>query len=704
MIDDTLPIASEESASSPSSTGSQDLQTMLEDPDAAKKRKKRNQEFRSRIDACKIYRRKLVQIWTMSIDYRRGKPFASQTDEDRIVVPIDWSMTKAKQAALFSQTPQIHVDHAPQSQQAGPWLYAFEQKLNDTIVVAGIESAMDEVMPDCINAAGIGVVLISHESITVDVPISAVDPMAAQDPNQPQLEPVTVPKTIDHRYTICRISPADFLWPINFTGSDFDNAPWLGRTGRISWSQAVQRFKLKESDRDSIMGEERTTMDRLTHDIDKDKTIADEMVGFDEIFYKEFQYDEDAKSYATLHHMVYVQGKDEPVIDEPWKGQNITFSQEGTIEIVGALKFPIRVLTLSYITDETIPPSDSAMGRSQVNEINKSRTQMILQRERSLPVRWFDVNRVDPAIQQGLMRGTWQAMIPVQGQGANIIGEVVRSPIPPENFKFDEIAKQDLSEIWQMGPNQAAGTGEQIETKAESNNIQAGFTARIGRERAKVGKFFVSIGEVLGGLICLYEPATAFGKDFDPGVCRTLAYSILEDSTVLIDSNQRIKRLVDFLNFSAKSGWVNIEPVLKEIATLSGLDPTVVIVPPQPKPPVEPNISLRLTGVEDMLNPLTLAVLIKSGQAPTPELIEQAKQLIQQAVTPPPMPALPGQPGGLPGPEGAQTPLPEPPHPLGASPDQVPPPPVPQVGEAHPNWGINPHVTQRTEDETGGNQ
>src|SRR6266851_1597384 len=149
-------------------------ESMQEDPQApttektppADRPRKRFDEWNQRISACKIYRKKLISNWTINIDYRRGKPFASQTDEDRVVVNLDWSLTKAKQASLFSQVPQIHIDHAPQTQSSGPWLFSFEQRVNDTIVVAGIEAAMDEALVDCINAAGIGAVLVSHESIT----------------------------------------------------------------------------------------------------------------------------------------------------------------------------------------------------------------------------------------------------------------------------------------------------------------------------------------------------------------------------------------------------------------------------------------------------------------------------------------------------------------------------------------------------------
>jgi hypothetical protein len=664
-------------------------------PQVDPKKKKRNAQFKQWIDVTKSYRKKLIANWTTSIDYRRGKPFASQTDDDTIAVNLDWSLTKAKQASLFSQVPQVRIAHHPNTEQAGPWVAIFERKLNDELIKAGIESAMDEVLPDCINASGIGIVSVSYECIHEDKEVPSIDlavlpPEIHQQilqsgalPDGTEIPMETVPQVVAKRYIVRRISPSDFLWPIDFTGSNFDNAPWLGRSGRIPWGEAAIKFNLSEEDKESYLGVDNDPNTRLTADLDRNTMDVDEKVEFNEIFYKEYVYDSEAKSYETIHHLVFIANHPDPVIDEPWNGQRLD-EQNGTI--LGSLKYPIRVLSLTYITDETIPPSDSAIGRPQVNEINKSRTQMIRQRERSIPVRWINPDRVDPMIQQALMRGTWQNFIPIQGDGARAIGEVARANYAQEDFTFDQIAKRDLSESWTIGPNQM-GSGADVETKGESTEIAQGFQTRIGRERAKVASHFVSIAEVLGSLMILYEDPSTFGQGFEPALSRALSFSILADSTVLVDANQRLQRINQFLNMYAKSGWVNIEPILKEAATLTGLDPNVVIQPPQPKPPVEPNISLRLTGTEDMMNPLTLAFLIGAGQGPKPENIELAKKLIQQAVTAPPGLQLEGGPGT----PGAM--------PMGMMPQGQPPipqPAPPAVGQANQDMASLPKITKRS--------
>jgi hypothetical protein len=655
------------------------------------KDKKRHAEFRQFIETNKHYKRKLVSNWTTNIDYRRGKPFASQSDDDQIAVNMDWSFTKTKHAALFSQVPKARINHTPESV-AAPWVGNFERKLNDTLRAANVESAMSEVMPDCINAAGIGVVLAAMESITEDKEVPAIDvsifPLAIQEEVRRTGmlfgEPIpmtVVPEIVDRRYTVRRISPSDLLWPIEFTGSDFDNAPWIGHTGRITWAEAVYRFKLTEEDKQEVLTDERTIEDKLSHDYDKEKN-DNGMVGFDELFYHEHLYDSESRSYSTIRHMVFLHGKVDPVIDQVWEGQKVVNGA-----VIGSMKKPLRVLTLAYISDECIPPSDSAIGRAQVNELNKGRTHIHRQRERSIPTDWFDVNRLDPSIQQALMRGTWQRAVPVQGDGTRIIGQVQRSMMPQDNMLFDKIAKQDLQEQWTIGGNQI-GTGDDVETKGESNVIQSNFMTKVGMERAKVASFFVGIAQVVAGYLCLYEDPKSFGEGFDPKLSSLLDISILADSTVLLDSAQRLERLNKFVDMYGKSGWVNLEPVLKEIASLSGLDPAVIKAP-EPEKPAVPSISLRLTGSEDMSNPLMLALLLASGQAPTPELIEQAKQLIQQSVTMPQPPAPPGMPPGMPTPDGV-TPAPPPGTPL---PQPAPPP----VGSANPEMSLMPTIGKRAE-------
>jgi hypothetical protein len=654
-----------------------------------------NKIIRQEAGSCKSYKKKLIRKWDKAVSYRKGLPYTTQIDEDRIAIPLDWSYTKMKEASLFSQLPPVRVNHPPQttSKEVLPWLHSFEQRINDTLAQCGAEPTMHEVLPDCINAAGIGLAMAYHEALTEDVEVPAIDlatlpPEVQQQITQTGLMPdgspvpmETVPRVIDKRYKVCRISPSDFLWPLSFTGSNFDDAPWIGRSGQIPWAVAQRRWKLDPALKDNYVGITKPSEERINNDTDRNAEASQQdMVSFDEFFYKEESYNPNVRNFAAIHHLIFISGQDKPVVDEPWKGQEVDQTDPSNPQLIGVMRYPIRTLTLTYITDEAIPPSDSEISRPMSDELNKSRTQMMLQRQHSFPIRAFDPNRIDQAVQINLMRGTYQGMIPVQGNGQTAITEISRSSFPQENFTFDSIIKADASMAWQVGQEPL---GNDVETKGEANVIQTNFQTRISMERAKVGDFFCSIAEVLGGLISLYEDPASFGQGFTPAISRTLAYSILADSTVLLNSEQRLKKIVDFTNMFAKSGWVDLENVVKEAATLSGLDPATTVRPPQPPPPEDPNISIRISGSEDMMNPLVLAAMIDPAKIPTPQSIEKAKQLIQMAM------AMPEQQIPQLGPDGKV--LPQAPTPDASAPDR---PPV-GVGDDNPGYTSMPKVNQR---------
>jgi hypothetical protein len=98
----------------------------------------------------------------------------------------------------------------------------------------------------------------------------------------------------------------------------------------------------------------------------------------------------------------------------------------------------------------------------------------------------------------------------------------------------------------------------------------------------------------------------------------------------------------------APSGYVNVEPIVREIVALTGLDPEEIVRPPQPKASEPINISVR--NAEDLQSPLFVSMLVHTQQAPTPEDIAAAHQIIQAAATPPPALPPPPMPPQLPPP------------------------------------------------------
>jgi hypothetical protein len=349
---------------------------------------------------------------------------------------------------------------------------------------------------------------------------------------------------------------------------------------------------------------------------------------------------------------------------------------------------------VTYVSDHPITPSDSAAGRPQVNDLRRSRSQMLDSRDRNRPMNWHDVNRVGQTIAKSLMDGTWMGSIPTNGDGSRALGQIARASFPQENFRFDEITKQDLMESWQIGPNQnAQSTGV---TATESTTVQANFATRIGQEKNKVATMFLRCVEVLAGWMSLYstfpilseeERQTMFKAWDNKHILHDLAFTILPDSQVVLDSSQQIDRLTKFLNITAKSGLTDPSPTIAKIAQLSGEDPSKIMKKPEPPPPEQMNMSLRMSGKDDLVNPLVMSLLVKQKQAPSPDDLKAAQAILQAAASspapqPPVIPGVGGPSAAGPDTQGSQTGAPPPP----------PPGPDPE------NYTLMDKISKRSED------
>jgi hypothetical protein len=195
--------------------------------------------WRGRLTASKRRRDDNIGDWQINVDKRKGnasRNTASDNPSPRAVsasvsVNKDWPLTKAKIALLYSQTPEIRLStDNPQASQA---VSAFARSLNKTIGTAQVGAAIEEVLADVINAAGVGGVLIACEKRTETRDVPKFDPVVAgmSGGENPMVPTVTV---TDIRYPVQRISPASLLIPSDFTGSVYDQARWLGYEGALA--------------------------------------------------------------------------------------------------------------------------------------------------------------------------------------------------------------------------------------------------------------------------------------------------------------------------------------------------------------------------------------------------------------------------------------------------------------------------------------
>ena len=584
------------------------------------------QEWRSRIEASRRRRDLLVPEWQSNVTARRGHRVETDTSGTSITINQDWPLTKAKIAQLFSQTPEVRL--SPRQPDFAPMVNLFGAELNTTLTNAGVGAIVEEVLADAINASGIGAAITTCERKVAPKQVPLVDPALLPPGTQPPMTQVMATTDIAHR--VERVSPADLLVPDDFTGSDYNRARWLGHDGRCTWTQAQSWFSLDESDKGELLGQDkRSSSTTNTLSTDSTKFRDTDVVNYAEIFYWRHYYHPEETSFSAIQRVVFVDGKEEPVINEPYAGQART--DQG---LQGVQRLPISVLTLTYISDDAFPPSDSTISRAQVDELEASRDAMVQQRKHSIPIRWFNTNLVSSNTRSLLEQGTFQGFIGINGRGDNALGEVARANFPQERFDFDRIIKNDLNEVWQVGTNQAGQFASGERTAREAAIVQQNFQTRIGQERDKVTKFVLSIAEVVAGHLSLFG---TFALPDGIGIQRQalatgFTYSVRLDSTVRLDAQQRIEQLKEALNLTAQSGFIDPKPIISEIIALSGLDPAKVMVDPKPKPPEPVNVSVSKS--EDVLNPLFLAMLMRTQQGPTPQDLQAAKMLLAAAGLP----------------------------------------------------------------------
>lgn len=639
---------------------------------------KSSKRWKAEIEQSREVRDKFVQNeWRTNVEYRRGKPFEKTSNEHRVSVPVDWSFTKSKEAGLFSQVPAVIL--VPKHERFKSAVPMMQKELNEVLTEqCKVGVAMEEALADKINASAIAGVICGYMATFRDVEIPDQDTsMLTPEQKQMAVEQGVVKmlpskKRVDCKFYTTRLSASQLLWPKNFKGSDFDDADWVGYDGVWTWAQALREAGasperpggLTEAMKDQVCKSAKMP-ETLAPDGESapEPVEGDELVSFTQIFYWAARQDPNELYLEKIHRIVFVDGRDEPIIDEPLAAQEW---DEATESFRGVTKFPLRIGALTYISDMPVPPSDSEMGRPSVDEKMRSRSQMILQRDRSAPMRWANVNRVDPMIMQSLMKGDdYQRIIPVNGDGTTALGEVARANYPGEDWEFDKATDKTLMDTWQVGPNQVGGFNPAGRTAEEARTVQAGFATRQAKERAKVAKFFCGIAEVIMGYMQMFyegpKESAVLGED---GVTRMntawdrktmsaakFVCTIREDSSVKLDSGQQLEQQIKILNILGKSGVLNVPHIAEQIITLSGGDPAKAIMPPKTPKAEPPNVSFRAGG-EDLrdpiIGPFLIAVFQKSPNAVTPEEVEAAKQLLiasSSPVTPPAGPTDPLQPG-----------------------------------------------------------
>jgi hypothetical protein len=605
-------------------------------------------QLRAQVEACETWITQQLPTWQTNVNYRKNKILDGDLERDEVAVPIDAARTRNKIAQLFFQVPKIALfPRAPQWRPTTPLTAAVVNHLLAEEIHA--EEPVEESLGDAINAAGIGILYVSYEAGFVDEKVPAVD-MSARSPEEivayakelgGQPPPMMTKKVpLYQKVDISSVDPADFLRPLGFTKINWDNAPWLGHKFRLTEAEARRKGWLKEGERAGGESPE-SVSEAAKQNADKEQG---KHVSCIRLWYRPYLFDPKEPDCRKIKVIVWVDGQDktEPVLHEDFRWQKYV---PETREWVGMTKFPLRPLTLEHISGEAIPPSATEYGRPQVRELNKSRTQMVQQRDRSFPLRWYDVNLVDEEIVEQIRRGTWQDMIPTQGPGTSVIGEVSRASFPRESYEFNTVLNQDLDMSWSSGPNQGGYEAAGSTSATEAEITQRNFQVSLEHQRAKVLKWFLQTAECVLDLVQMFYtvekfvPFTKLGgekaleawdRETVPG---KFVFSARPDAATRIDVSQKRAEANNRYKVMRHDPLVNPQRLIADVFESSDVDPTEGFAPPAPPQEQKPKPASFSFKGDDLVNPMVVALIQKSTPI-TPQELQAARYLMADAGVP----------------------------------------------------------------------
>jgi hypothetical protein len=589
-----------------------------------------------------------LKVGKTNVERYQGKYLSDAPKTDQAVVPTDFYYIEQKKAQLFYQLPDVFLK--PMQPGLEDAAIVFQAALNAKLGPAGVNvlPRIKEVLFDVLCPVGFGAVKVGFEAVIGDPPTVPVqvgeepDFEAAMAPGSVlglhiPMKPVMEdrPNIITTRYFVERIAPGDLLVPSEFAGSDFDDADFLGL-----------RFREDLPDDDVDGGDSATDERRLVPLSPAAQSARRKQRTGYEIFYKASRFDKDVK-HPDVIRVVTFYDDDKTTIPTPklcpyQRYDGMTPAEaEGKIgqvrKVTGMPGFCIAPLTIRYVSDSWLAPSDCTMARNTADELSKGRTQMLTFRDRAMPQFGYDATRVHKDILAKLERNEMLAGIGFDGPlGPDMIGPIEKGRFGRENFEFNNVGQNDLDRIWGLGANQQSVVNQGTKTATELQLTQAASDDRMGSERGQVLGWHVhKIVPKFAALLQLFAEEEEFVellgsdaqrlKQIPPEVAQQaqqtgqhpsvlvpwnkhliqgrFAFTAKPDSQLRMDVAQYRESLMKAYQFLANEPTLNRQELTREVLKAFHFDFAKFTQPPPQKQAEPPGLSVSVKG-ED-LSPLS---------------------------------------------------------------------------------------------------
>lgn len=629
--------------------------------------------WKKEVDAAVQRLQEFKPDWDRNTMSYRAKPLTATPEVDAVVVPRDFAMVEQKSAQLFFKSPdvQLKTKFTPIKDAVSTWAPVLNHFLSED--EANAMGMMNECLFDALCPAGIMCSVIGYETYISgiqDVPTGKEIPDPNFEPEEPEQglgqtapdmlpgailgtgapmppppgppmvpETIPVPDIVYSRMYWNRFSPAAAIIPSSWAGSIYDRAPYLGYRFKDTWANIKSTHRLPA---DMTVPKSKNTNPsdlKIKSEVNMDSSNLaneDEVTGWC-IWYYTYLYDSNVHHPLLMRQLICLDGMKEPLVHRDSPYQKMVKGK-----LLGMVGNPVHIGALRYVSDSAYPPSECSISRSSNDELNKSRTQMMLQRDRSIPMRVADITRMggQPGLDK-VRQNRFQSIIglPSWHQNDPPMGMLGLASYPRENFTFNDILDSDIAQIWAMGANQLAQQSEGDVTATETAKMDAWATTRLDKERAKALGYYMTGVRKFGATLQLFitpeQIAEVIGPEDTQRILKAwdfknmpapLSYTCEPDAAIRRDPGEVRTEALKLYELTAKDPHANSPELLGDLLRAFNRDPAKLVQPQLPPKPNPMAISIRIDpaqlDVRDPSFPIILALMEANGY----EMLERPKK------------------------------------------------------------------------------
>ena len=586
----------------------------------------------SRIEAARARRKVEETEWdALLAQYRPPSANSSEINSN-----VHFRNVEMKRAQLFFQLPDLILQPLPlvsgqlnpQTQQpvdAYGSTAAVRELLNKLLGPdhADVLQTIDEALFDALAVSGVAFTKISYQADFAPRPVEApgpLEPGAILGLRGPAIQ-AQVPVPVHERWRWDHFSPKKGLIPHDFRSSRYDDAPWLGMEFALPVRDAIRQGLVPEGYTPNSTRDEKV----LSAQTDQAGTDLTELVTGVEVWSYASQFRDGVVDTRAEDVMVLIDGD-----TDTFKARTSPFQQygpNGAVSPNSLVGHPIHVLSLRDMADEAWVKADSAFTSPLVKQQNTWRAQSIKLRDANVPRFLFDES-ITQAIEKlqdaDAGQGAGVEAGKLAGGMERLIAALPKLERAESDIQGEQAIRRDLDETLAVGANQAGTMNAKVASATEVATMQQNVTVRMRKERARLIAWYLRGVRKFSSLVFLFaDPrnlAPIIGQD---GATKVLAWKAIDgrfafeikpDSHLSLDAADDRKNALDYVNFTAKSPFVNQGEVQRWLATAFGLDPSKVVQTPQPGGPPPPNVSFRFAG-QDFVGPAAPIVLEIAMQA-----------------------------------------------------------------------------------------